>query len=147
MINLSSDNKMLLNGIYLTHVFRMSYEYPTVAPKKDVSYIARNHVMTSSNGNIFRVTGHLCREFLAQRPVTKGFAVFFELNRHKQLLKQSLGRWYETPSRLLWRRCNDKNICYYHNKSKLSEALFPHIQFEILYLWCIHGYWPYISMT
>ena len=40
-------------------------------------------VMTSSNGNIFRVTGHLCGEFpgefLGQRPVTRSFDVFFDL--------------------------------------------------------------------
>ena len=38
-------------------------------------------MMTSSNGNIFRVTGHLCREFTgpAQRPVTRSFDVFFDL--------------------------------------------------------------------
>ena len=40
-------------------------------------------MMTSSNGNIFRVTGHLCGEFTgpgefpAQRPVTRSFDVFF----------------------------------------------------------------------
>ena len=39
--------------------------------------------MTSSNGNIFRVTGHLCGEFTgsgefpAQRPVTRSFDTFF----------------------------------------------------------------------
>ena len=39
--------------------------------------------MTSSNGNIFRVTDHLCGEFTgpgelpAQRPVTRRFDVFF----------------------------------------------------------------------
>ena len=31
--------------------------------------------MTSSNGNIFRVTGPLCGEFPSQRPVTRGFDV------------------------------------------------------------------------
>ena len=41
--------------------------------------------MTSSNGNIFRVTGHLCGkftgpgEFPAQRPVARSFDVFFDL--------------------------------------------------------------------
>ena len=41
--------------------------------------------MTSSNGNIFRVTGHLCGKFTgprwipAQRPVTRSFDVFFDL--------------------------------------------------------------------
>ena len=40
-------------------------------------------MMTSSNGNIFRVTGPLCREFTGpgefptQRPVTRSFDVFF----------------------------------------------------------------------
>ena len=39
----------------------------------------RRLTMTSSNGNIFRVTGHLCGEFIgpgefpAQRPVTRSF--------------------------------------------------------------------------
>ena len=43
------------------------------------------YMMTSSNGNIFRVTGHLCGEFTgpgefpAQRPVTRSFDVFFDL--------------------------------------------------------------------
>ena len=40
---------------------------------------------TLSNGNIFRVTGHLCGEFTgpgefpAQRPVMRSFDVFFDL--------------------------------------------------------------------
>ena len=48
----------------------------------------------SSNGNIFRVTGHLCGEFTgpgefpAQRPVTRSFDVFFDLRLNKQLSKQ-----------------------------------------------------------
>ena len=45
--------------------------------------------MTSSNGNIFQVTGHLCGEFTgpgefpAQRPVTRSFDVFFDLRLNK----------------------------------------------------------------
>ena len=44
-------------------------------------------MMTSSNGNILRVTGHLCGnspvpgEFPTQRPVTRSFDVFFDLRR------------------------------------------------------------------
>ena len=51
-------------------------------------------MMTSSNGNIFRVTGHLCGEFTgpgefpAQRPVTRSFDVFFDLRPNKRLSKQ-----------------------------------------------------------
>ena len=48
-------------------------------------------MMTSSNGNIFRGTGHLCGgihrpgEFTAQRPVTRSFDVFFDLRLNKWL--------------------------------------------------------------
>ena len=36
-------------------------------------------MMTSLNGNIFHVIGHLCGDFPAQRPVTRSFDVFFDL--------------------------------------------------------------------
>ena len=42
-------------------------------------------------------------EFLAQRPVTRGFDVFFDLRPNKRLSKQSWGWWFETSSRPLWR--------------------------------------------
>ena len=48
-------------------------------------------MMTSSYGNIFRVTGHLCGEFTGpgefptQRPVTRSFDVFFDLRLNKRL--------------------------------------------------------------
>ena len=52
-------------------------------------------MMTSSKGNIFRVTGHLWGEFTgefpAQRPVTPSFDVFFDLCLNKRLSKQSWG--------------------------------------------------------
>ena len=70
-------------------------------------------MMTSSNRNIFRVTGHLCGEFPgpgefpAQRPVTRSFDVFFDLRLNKWLSKQSWGWWFETLSRPLWRHCNE----------------------------------------
>ena len=69
--------------------------------------------MTSSNGNIFRVTGHLCWnspvpcEVPAQRPVTRSFDVFFDLRLNKRLSKQSWGWWFETLLRPLWRHCNE----------------------------------------
>ena len=68
--------------------------------------------MTSSNGNSFRVTGHLCGnslvtgEFPAQRLVTRSIGVFFDLRLNKRLSKQSWGWWLETPSRPLWRQIN-----------------------------------------
>ena len=65
--------------------------------------------MASSNGNIFCVTGPLCREFTGpgefptQRPVTRSFDVFFDLRLNKQLSKQPWGWWFETLSCPLWR--------------------------------------------
>ena len=65
-------------------------------------------MMTSSNGNIFRITGHLCGEFTgpsnspAQRPVMRSFDVFFDLHLNKLLSKQWWGWWFETPSCPLW---------------------------------------------
>ena len=68
--------------------------------------------MTSSNGNIFRVTRPLCGEFTGpgefptQRPVTRSFDVFFDLRLNKRLSKQPGGWWFETQSWSLWRQCN-----------------------------------------
>ena len=68
--------------------------------------------MTSSNGNIFRVTGPLCGEFTgpgefpAQRPVTRSFDVFFDLRLNKRLSKKTRSWWFETLSWSLWRHCN-----------------------------------------
>ena len=68
--------------------------------------------MTSSNGNIFRVTGHLCGEFPGefptQRPVTRSFDVFFDLHPNKRSSKQWWGLWFETPPCPLWRHRNVK---------------------------------------
>ena len=68
-------------------------------------------MMTSSNGNIFHVTGPLCGEFTGagefptQRPVTRSLDVFFGLRLNKPLSKQSWGWWLGTPSHSLWRYC------------------------------------------
>ena len=72
-------------------------------------------MMTSSNGNIFRVTG-LCA---GNSPVpvnsphkgqfTRSFDVFFDLRLNKRLSKQPWGWWFETPSWSLWRQCNGNN--------------------------------------
>ena len=49
-------------------------------------------------------------EFPAQRPVTRGFDVFFDLHLNKRLSKQSWGWWLETPSHPLWLHCNVERI-------------------------------------
>ena len=55
--------------------------------------------MTSSNGNIFRVTGPLCGDFTgpgevhSQRPVTRSFDAFFDLRLNKRLSKRHRGHY------------------------------------------------------
>ena len=63
--------------LYMSRSFAMTETLPSHRWKLDLG------MMTSLNGNIFRVTGHLCGEFTgprwipAQRPVTRSFDVFF----------------------------------------------------------------------
>ena len=46
-------------------------------------------------------------EFPSQRPVKQSLDIFFDLSLNKRLNKQSR-RWrFETPSRSLWRHCNE----------------------------------------
>ena len=94
-------------------------------------------MMTSSNGNIFRVTGHLCGEFTGpgefptQRPVTRSFDVFFDLRLNKQLSKQSWCWWFETLSRPLWRHCNEclrENVIWYF---KTQQHDGPNLLYEV----------------
>ena len=81
-------------------------------------------MMTSSNGNIFRVTGHLCGEFPSQRPVTRSFDVFFDLRLIKRLSKQSWGWWFETPPWSLWRQCNPFAILAHCSLNKMTTILY-----------------------
>ena len=82
-------------------------------------------MMTSSNRNIFRVTGHLCGispvtgEFPAQRPMTRSFDVFFDLCLNERLSKQWRGWWFETPSCPLLRHCNGN-----HHQLKCTAPYF-----------------------
>ena len=86
-------------------------------------------LMTSSNGNIFRVTGHLSVEFTGQRWIprtkasdTKVWCFFFICNLNKRLSKQSWGGWFEMPSRPLWRHCNGVDI--HKTKTTLRIAAY-----------------------
>ena len=80
------------------------------------THLEGSPMMTLSNGNIFRVTGHLCGEFTGdpgefptQRPVRRNFDVFFDLRPKKLLNKQSWGWWFETLLRPLWRHYDVSN--------------------------------------
>ena len=72
------------------------------------------YMVTSSNGNIFRVTGLLCGEFTGHRwiPRTKvsdadRWCFLWSTSAPTVEHKQWRRRWFETPSRSLWRHCND----------------------------------------
>ena len=68
---------------------------------------------TLSNGNISSLlvpcwgNPPFTGGFPSQRPVTRSFDVFFDLHMNKRLSKQSRLQWLETPTRSLWRHCND----------------------------------------
>ena len=101
---LSYSLKHISTGGALTSHFMEGHSSPTT--------IFPVFMMTSSNGNMFRITGFcagnwpVTSEFPSHRPVTRSFDVFFDLCLNKQLSKQSRRLWFETPSCSLWRYCN-----------------------------------------
>ena len=109
--------KSLLTWLpWITHainVLMFQYIFSETRPGNNISFM-----MTSSNGNIFRVTGHLCGEFTGRRWIPHKKAsdaerwCFFHLCPNKRLSKQSWGWWFETPSHPLWRHCNDYMIFF-----------------------------------
>ena len=109
----------------------------------NINYTKKNseYMMTSSNGNIFHVTGLVCGnslvtgEFPSQMPVTRSFDVFFYLRLNKRLSKQSGGWWFETPARSLWLHCN---------LSPDNALLQPH---EILYFVPTSHEFPFINVS
>ena len=82
-------------------------------------------MMTSSNGNIFRVTGHLCGEFTGHRWILRTKASDAELwcflwsAPEWRSSKQSWVWWFETPSHPLWRHNNA--LYYIIHSSNLSK--------------------------
>ena len=106
--------------------------------------------MTSSNGNIFRVTGPLCVEFTvtvefaAQRPVMQSFDVFLDICLNKWLSKQLWGWWLKTLSHSLWRHCNvitfAANACTWFKFNVRSVGW--NVSSISLILACIYGFGP-----
>ena len=100
-------------------------------------------MMTSSNGNMFRVAGFFLRGIhrwmrgilrsSVNSPHTNQWrgALMFSLN--KRLSKQSRRRWFETPSRSLWRHCNvvsgggggGVSVHYARNGLKFATLHYP----------------------
>ena len=66
------------------------------------------------------------RWFRSQKPVMRSFDVFFDMRLNKRWSKQSRLRWFETPSRSLWRHC----IVYLHF-SVCVCACIPYFKFSL----------------
>ena len=88
-------------------------DVPYSARTMDIDHRPDSQIMmTSSNGNIFRVTGHLRGEFTGPRWIPhKGQwrgALMFSLicSQIDGWRKQCWSWWFEMPSRPLWDHCN-----------------------------------------
>ena len=85
-------------------------------------------MMTSSNWNIFHVTGPLWGEstggFPSKRPVTRSSDIFFDLSLNKRSSKWSRRRWFEMPWRSLWRHCKASHGT---GDRALSEPMMTHL--------------------
>ena len=77
---------------------------PHIEQADHLVYTIGLFMMTSSNGNIFHITGHFSGEFAGPRWIPHTKASDLRLN--KRLSKQLWGWWFETLSRPLWRHRN-----------------------------------------
>ena len=66
-----------------------------------------------------------------KRPVTMCFDAFFDLPMNKRLSKLWWGWWFETPSRLLWRQCNGKDMSLNARSTSNIEAT----ETVFMYVW------------
>ena len=98
---LGSDNKLSDNSREITNSLSAWSMWPVGTSLGGMGGCPKS-LMKSSNGNIFRITGHRCI------PLTKtsDTDVFFDLRLNKRLSQQSRHRLFETQSRSLWRHCN-----------------------------------------
>ena len=120
------------------HFCRVTSEIESTKKSQYVSFLNEVRwlhmvMITSSNGNIFCVTGPLFEEFTGPRwfPLTKAsdanFDVFFDLCPNKRLSKQWWGWWFETQSRSLWRHCDVKGWGWF---SRWGDMCY-HIKMEV----------------
>ena len=74
----------------------------------------RRHQMEAFSAALAICAGNslVIGEFSSKRPVMRSFDVFFDLRLNKRLSRPSSCRWFETPSRSLWRHCNEMPAPY-----------------------------------
>ena len=91
------------------YIYICSYHLYMVNGLQNIHTTWWRHQMKTFSVLLALCTGNspVTGEFPSQRPVTQSFDVFFDLRLNKQLSNQSWGWWFETPSRSLWRHCNE----------------------------------------
>ena len=108
-------------------------------------------LMMSSNGNIFRVIGHLCWEFTGHRwiPHTKAsdaelWCIFY-LRLNKLLSKQSWGWLFDTPFRSLWCHCNVLQRPEYDTRLLSIVWLLIVLNSHMIYIMLRQYWWDYVA--
>ena len=108
-------------------------------------------MMTSSNGNNFRVTRPLCEWFNVHWwiPLTKACDAelwCFRWCLNKRLSKQSRSWWFDTPSRSLWRHCNEKspgkNVISKKEDYSMHQKTNPQANDMVTLIW-FRMFWSY----
>ena len=120
--------------------------YSRNTPNQPIFHVAITYAMpkhTHTHNDVikwkhFRRTGHLCRVY-RWFPFTNASDAelwcFIDLRLHKWLSKQSWRRWFQTPSRSLWRHCyENRPILIMVTQCKLRIYLSYHFPLFILQL-------------
>ena len=112
MLGLSKPDIIFVISVHNKTCYKVRCQMKTIFEhNRRLGRSAGQSMITSYNGNIFRVTGPLCGESTGHRWITLTkwrWALIFSLicSLNKRLSKQSSGWWFEKPSRSLWRHCN-----------------------------------------
>ena len=103
---------------YNTHRHHNSWgsDWPRLQEKKSDGIPWWRHQKGTSSALLALCAGNspVTDEFPAQRTVTRGFGVFFDLRLNERLSKQRWGWWFETPSHLLLK-------CKFRSTTNFSE--------------------------
>ena len=120
--NVSSTSCQLLGERYAQIMSEMDKTYgANFLPDRHSNRSRDNQIiavpmMTSSYGNIFRVTGSLCGEFTgefpAPWPVTRSLDVFFGLRLNKRLSNGETGDLRRHRAHYVLWHINARNACY-----------------------------------
>ena len=107
-------------------------------------------MMTSSNGNIFRVDGPLCGEFTDHRPVMRSFDAFFEQTVEQIIETPVIRAHYDVTVRRIMSDNTYKSIvsqlitgCQLHGVSPFPqrEMKLPPSMFALKRSWMINREW------